>query len=43
LKLAHIENIASIKVVEKIGMQYINEGIVDDCPVKTYTATKPQA
>ena len=37
---AHIENIASIKVLEKIGMQFISEGIVDDCPVKTYTATK---
>ena len=37
---AHIENIASIKVLEKIGMQFISEGIVDNCPVKTYTATK---
>ena len=38
---AHIENIASIKVLEKIGMQFISEGIIDDCPVKTYTTTKP--
>jgi ribosomal-protein-alanine N-acetyltransferase len=37
---AHIENIASIKVLEKIGMQFISEGIVDDCPVKTYTISK---
>ena len=37
---AHIENIASIKVLEKIGMQFISEGIVDDCPVKTYTIAK---
>ena len=37
---AHIENIASIKVLEKIGMQFISEEIVDNCPVKTYTATK---
>jgi len=37
---AHIENMASIKVLEKIGMQFISEGIVDNCPVKTYTATK---
>jgi RimJ/RimL family protein N-acetyltransferase len=35
---AHIENIASIKVLEKIGMKFVGEGIVDDCPVKTYTA-----
>ena len=34
---AHIENIASIKVLEKIGMDFIGEGIVDDCPVRTYT------
>ena len=33
---AHIQNIASLKVLEKIGMQYVSEGIVDDCPVKTY-------
>jgi len=38
---AHIDNIASIKVLEKIGMQYIGEGIVDDCPVRTYTAANP--
>ena len=34
---AYIANIASIKVLEKIGMQFISEGIVDDYPVKTYT------
>ena len=39
---AHIENIASIKVLEKIGMHFISEGIVDDCPVKTYTISKQQ-
>ena len=38
---AHIENIASIKVLEKIGMDFIAEGIVDDCPVKTYTKANP--
>jgi len=37
---AHIENIASLKVLEKIGMKFIAEGIVDDCPVKTYIATR---
>ncbi|MEO7292119.1 MAG: GNAT family N-acetyltransferase [Ginsengibacter sp.] len=39
---AHIENIASIKVLEKIGMHFISEGIVDDCPVKTYILSKQQ-
>ena len=38
---AHIENTASIKVLEKIGMDYIGEGIVDDCPVRTYTKGNP--
>ena len=38
---AHIENLASIKVLEKIGMNFIAEGIVDDCPVKTYTKANP--
>lgn len=36
---AHIENIASQKVMEKIGMQCTGEGIVDECPVLTYTAS----
>ena len=39
---AHIENIASIIVLEKIGMRFTSEGIVDDCPVKTYTIAKQQ-
>lgn len=38
---AHIENIASLKVLEKIGMEYTGEGIVDDCPVKKFVAQNP--
>lgn len=38
---AHIENSASIKVLEKIGMQFIKEELADDCPVRTYTKTNP--
>ena len=37
---AHIENFASIKVLEKIGMQFIREEFVDDCKVRTYTAAR---
>lgn len=37
---SHIENIASIKVLEKIGMQFIREETVDNCPVKTYISSK---
>ena len=40
---AHIENIASIKVLEKIEMDFIGEGIVDNCPVKTYTKANPDS
>lgn len=38
---AHIENLASIQVLEKIGMNYIGDGIVDDFPVRTYTLANP--
>ena len=38
---SHIENLASIKVLEKIGMDFIGEAIVDDCPVRTYTKANP--
>lgn len=33
----HTQNLASINVIEKIGMQFIGEGMVDGNPVKTYT------
>jgi [ribosomal protein S5]-alanine N-acetyltransferase len=36
---AHIENIASLKILEKIGMQFIKEEEVDNCPVKTFSIT----
>lgn len=35
---AHILNTASFAVLSKIGMTYVGEGIVDDCPVKTFEA-----
>ena len=38
---AHIENIASYKILEKIGMNFIGESIVDDCLVRTYTKSNP--
>jgi RimJ/RimL family protein N-acetyltransferase len=33
---AHVDNIASLKVLQKIGMQYVKDEVVDDCPVKTF-------
>jgi len=38
---AHIENTASLKILEKIGMQFIKEEIVDDCRVRTYSLSNP--
>lgn len=38
---AHVENIASLKVLEKIGMKFLKDEIVDDCPVKTFVAVNP--
>lgn len=37
---AHIHNTASLAVLEKTGMQYRGEDIIDDCPVKCYEATR---
>jgi len=37
---AHIENTASLKILEKIGMQFIKEVIIDNCPVKAYSISK---
>jgi RimJ/RimL family protein N-acetyltransferase len=37
---AHIENLASQHVLQKTGMQFIKEEIVDNCPVKTYTLSR---
>ncbi len=38
---AHIENLASIKVLEKIGMDFSCEEIVDDVQVRTYILANP--
>jgi RimJ/RimL family protein N-acetyltransferase len=35
------QNIASLNVLEKCGMKYIGEDIVDDHPAKTYEALNP--
>ncbi|MEO7266003.1 MAG: GNAT family N-acetyltransferase [Ferruginibacter sp.] len=32
----HVKNIASQKVLEKIGMQYEKEELEDNCPIKIY-------
>jgi [ribosomal protein S5]-alanine N-acetyltransferase len=36
---AHIQNAGSLKVLQKIGMQYVKDEMVDGCPVKTFIAT----
>jgi RimJ/RimL family protein N-acetyltransferase len=37
------QNIASIKVLEKIGMKYIGDEIVDDHAARTYEAINPHS
>ena len=39
--MAHVENIASIRVLEKIGMKFIKNEMVEGCPVKTYKLSLP--
>ena len=38
---AHVENIASLKILGKLGMVFIREGVEDNCPVRTYTIANP--
>lgn len=38
---AHVQNLASLKVLEKIGMQFVKEEIIDDCQVKKFVAKNP--
>lgn len=42
---AHKKNIASLKILEKLGMNFIREEIEDTCPIRVYTITnqKPLA
>ncbi len=38
---AHAENIASLKILEKIGMEFLREEMEDECPLKVYTLANP--
>jgi len=38
---AHIENTASLHVIEKCGFHFLRYETVDDCPVKTYELLNP--
>lgn len=35
------QNVASLRVLEKCGMQYVGDEVVDDHPAKTYEAFNP--
>ncbi|MFT3979531.1 MAG: GNAT family N-acetyltransferase [Ferruginibacter sp.] len=37
---AHVENKGSLRILEKIGMQYTHDDVIDDCPVKCFVAVK---
>ena len=40
---AHIENTASLHILEKLGMQFIREEMEDGCPIKVYTIADPNS
>ena len=37
---AHVENIASLNILQKAGMLYTGDDLIDDCPVKCFVAVK---
>ncbi len=39
--MAHVENVASIKILEKIGMKFIKNDLVDGVPVRVYNISLP--
>jgi len=39
--MAHMDNTASLKVLEKIGMKFNRDEIIDEIPVKIYTLFLP--
>lgn len=38
---AHIDNKASLAIINKLGMQYAGDEIIDGCPVKTFYLKNP--
>lgn len=41
--MAHIDNTASLKILEKIGMKFSKNDVVDGIPVKVFTLLSPFA
>ena len=37
---AHVDNTASLQILQKIGMQYTHDDRIDACPVKCFVLTK---
>ncbi len=35
---AHVDNTASLIILQKIGMKYVKDEVIDCCPVKTFVA-----
>jgi ribosomal-protein-alanine N-acetyltransferase len=40
---AHVENLASLNVIEKCGMTFLKEDMEDGCPVKVYELSNQSA
>jgi len=38
--MAHVDNTASLRVLEKIGMQFLRNDVVLACPVRVYTLSR---
>ena len=39
--MAHVENVASLKILEKIGMKFIKNDVTEGVPVKVYIISLP--
>lgn len=37
---AHVDNTASLNILQKLGMQYTRHETIDDCPVKCFVAIR---
>lgn len=38
---AHVDNTASLHILQKLNMQYLGEEFIDDCPVKVFSIQSP--
>ncbi|MGC4100474.1 GNAT family N-acetyltransferase [Ferruginibacter sp.] len=39
---AHVDNTASLQILQKTGMQFLKDETIDNCPVKTFSISNPK-